>query len=396
VGEATPETGAFSSGPVPGAGRFISIRRLFAVLALLLLRAPHPNSNSFSAVRVEGAHVSVELHVQSRSVIEALGGDSDRVGRLAADEIEAARAKLGDYFLDRYRISVDTGGEPGRGRRLEGRVVSLVPHWRADMSVPEEWLEVQLAFEAGRAPRDVQIDVSLFAQENPFHRDVCELEWNDDPPARWLFGIDGPSWWYQPVAQRRPGVLAEFLRLGLRQLLAAREATLLLLALAVAVRNARGLVAVASAFLAAEVLALALAASGAFEPPARLAALVAAMSVAYVAAENLLFRGPAGRVPEAAVFGLGHGLLAAVALEPWLRDEVLAGTATTGFALGLAAAQAGAVVILGAVLGRLPGDRSHGDSPRAWLAPRAARTGLSLLALVLGAWLFVLRAGWLG
>lgn len=366
------------------------------LLALLLAGAAHPDSHSFSAVRVEGAEVAVELHVQSRSVIEALGYDVDLDGRLSAPELEAARPAVAAYLLEHYRVSVGSDGRPGAGRPLAGEVVALVTHWRADALLPEEWLQADLRFDAGAAPDELLIEVDLFATENPFHRDTCVLEWNDEPQVSWLFGIDGPAWWVESAGRRRPRVLAEFLGRGLRYPFDAVDLAALLLVLLVVARSGRGLAGVAAAFAAAELLALGLGAYQLVEPPQRLVALVAAMSVAYVAAENLLFRAPSPRVPEAFVFGLVHGLAAAAFLAPSLRSEPLLGTGVAGFALGLVLAEGGAALALAFALSLLPGDRAHGDRPRAWLAPRAVRLGTSSLVLVFGGWWFVQRAGWLG
>ena len=128
---------------------------MIALLALAALAAPHPDSHSFSSVRVEGTRVTVELHCQSRSLIEALGLDDDLDQRFAPDELGAGREALETYLLERYRVFVGSAGELGAGRALAGRVTDLRTRWRADTLLPEEWVEAQLAFEpvhGGRQP----------------------------------------------------------------------------------------------------------------------------------------------------------------------------------------------------------------------------------------------------
>ena len=369
---------------------------MLVAIAALLLSGLHPDSHSFSVVRVDGPRVAVELHVQSRSLIEALGHDVDLDGRFDAGELDAARASLATYLLDRYRLRIGSDGEPGEGERLEGRLTSLATRWRADMLLPEEWLRAELVFEAAGAPDEILIEVSLFAEENPFHRDTCVLEWNGEEPASWLFGIDGPSWWFEPAARRRPRVFASYVRLGFRHILSGWDQLAFLLALLVAARSLRSLAGLVTAFAVAHSATLALAAFDVVSMPARLIELTIAMSVAYVAAENLLFRKPSGRWPEAFVFGLVHGLgLAGYLAEP-LRFEGLRTTALLGFNLGLELGLVGIVILAAGLLRFLPGDRSHGDRARAWLAPRRVRVGASALALVFGSWWFVERAGWIG
>ncbi len=368
---------------------------LFA--AALLVAGVHPNSHSFSSIRVEGARVTVELHCQSRSLIEALGFDRDRDQRYAEDELEAgAREAIEDYLLERYRLRVDSGGEAGAGRALEGRVAQLGARWRADTLLPEEWIESVLVFDAAEDLDEVRVEVALFAEQNPLHLDTCALSWNGEENATWLFGVNGASWWFEPAVRRRPGVLGSYVRMGLGHIWSGYDHLAFLLALIVAARGARSLVGVVTAFTVAHSVTLVLAALDVVSVSGRLVELMIAMSIAYVGVENLLVARPGGRWLEAFGFGLVHGLGFAGFLGESLAFEPLKITALVGFNLGVELGQLGAVLLAALALRLLPGDRAHGDDPRGWMAPRWGRLATSALVAGFGAFWFGQRAGWIG
>lgn len=369
---------------------------MLALLALTGLAAVHADSHSFSALRVDQARVTVELRCQSRSLIEALGLDLDFDQRYGPDELQAGRGAIDAYLLERYRLFVQSGGELDAGRALVGRVTDLRTRWRADSFLPEEWIEAELEFEAGGELEELLVHVSLFAEQNPFHRDTCVLEWRGEETATWLFGINGEAWWFEPAARRRPGVFTTYVRLGVEHILGGYDHLAFLIALIVAASGLRSLVGVVTAFTAAHSVTLALAALEVVSVPGRLVELTIAMSIAYVGVENLLFRKPGGRWLEAFGFGLVHGLGFAGFLGESLAFEPLKTTALVGFNLGVELGQVGVVIVAAAALRFLPGERSEGEQERAWLAPSWVRFGASVVVAGFGAWWFCERAGWVG
>jgi hydrogenase/urease accessory protein HupE len=361
-------------------------------LALAAFIAAHPDSHSASRVVVEGARVSVELAWQARSLAEALPVDADGDGRLSEAELAAARGALAAYALERYTLSAEGIGAGGTTAPLPGRLVALVSEPAGPLE--EQWLVLELAFEAERALAELVIEARLFAEQNPLHYDACELSWNGAPPATFLFGIDGASWHFRP-ALPPGGVFRGFFRLGLEHIASGYDHLAFLAALFLAASGVRALVGLATAFTAAHSLSLALAALGAVRLPAELVELAIAMSIAYVGALDLLLRGPSARWVEALGFGLVHGLGFAAYLERALESEPRVAVALVGFNLGVEAGQVVAVCLAAALVRLLPGDRAHGERARAWLAPRWLRRGGSLAVTGLGLWWFLERAGWL-
>jgi hydrogenase/urease accessory protein HupE len=199
-------------------------------------------------------------------------------------------------------------------------------------------------------------------------------------------------------------VLASFLGLGIAHILgtpdeplAGRDHLAFLLALLVASRRVRTLVGVVTAFTAAHSLTLAAAALGLVAVPSGFVELAIALSIAYVACDNLLRREPRNPWPEAFLFGLLHGLGFARFLADALAGEDLIVTALVGFNLGVELGQLAFVIactLLGALVFRRHRREARGH-PAAGLAPPRARAAVSAAVALAGFYWFLERAGWL-
>jgi hydrogenase/urease accessory protein HupE len=365
-------------------------------LVLALAALAHPQSHSTSRVVVDGAHLRLELRCQAAALIEAVGHDVDGDGALAPIELAAARADVERYVAASYRlVSLDAQGEP---RPVSLELVGLARVRPADTLTDEPWVDVALEGEAGVAPAALRAELTLFRERNPLHRDVATVEWAGEAPRVFLTGPEVSAWTFEPAARRRPGVLVGFARLGWEHILSGWDHLAFLLALLLAARGLRSLVATVTAFTAAHSLTLALAALDLVSVPARPVELAIALSIAYVALENLLAPRTSSRWIEAFVFGLVHGLGFAGFLGQSLIAEPLKPTALMGFNLGVELGQLAVVVPLAVALRLLPGARPtpevEGHRADA-LAPRWARRGGSALVAALGLWWFARRAGWL-
>jgi hydrogenase/urease accessory protein HupE len=365
-----------------------------AVLALLLSwlvalpGAAHPNSQSSSRIVVEGRSVEVELVCQTLSLIECVEIDAD--GDLELDEAElgAGRAEAERYLSSRYRLSA-----------LDGRAVELAGGSLELLEAPSELSEQRMRVRwRGELPADAEgliVDVRLFVERNPLHRDFATVAWNGEEPFPWMFSAGAETLTFEPSAKRRPRVLGGAIALGVEHILIGYDHLAFLVALIVASRRVRSLVAVVTAFTVAHSLTLGLAALGIVSVPSTVVELAIALSIAYVGAENLLFRRPAARWPEGFLFGLIHGLGFASVLEETLMYEQLRLTVLVGFNLGVELGQLAVVTLAALALRWMPGDRAFEGEPRAWFAPRWLRTSASAVVTLLGLAWFAERAGWL-
>jgi hypothetical protein len=96
--------------------------------------------------------------------------------------------------------------------------------------------------------------------------------------------------------------------LGFEHILAGIDHVLFVVALLLASTRLGDLVKIVTAFTIAHSVTLSLAWFGVLDPPSRIVETAIALSVAYVAAENLFGRSRRGRWPVAFGFGLVHGL----------------------------------------------------------------------------------------
>ena len=149
------------------------------------------------------------------------------------------------------------------------------------------------------------------------------------------------SWWQ---------TARTFLVLGIEHILTGYDHLLFLLALLVAGRGMRQLVAIVTSFTVAHSLTLAVATFGLIEPPPRLIEAAIALSIAYVGIENLLVEDVRGRWRLTFVFGLVHGFgFANVLREMELPRAALASSLFT-FNAGVELGQVAVLLVVWPVL----------------------------------------------
>jgi hydrogenase/urease accessory protein HupE len=368
---------------------------LLPILTLLVAGGAHPESLSRTRIHVEGPRATVELRFQALSLLEVLPElDTTPDGELDAREAEAARERIEDYLLEALRLSAVV---EGREVPLAGALVALVPGDPSGFGPFDlQGVDARLVYAGTESLGELVIESRLFHAMNPWHKDLTSVAWNADAPVPHTFEGDRTRWHFRPAHVRRPGVLVLFLRLGVDHILSGFDHQAFLLALLVASRRLRTLVAVVTAFTAAHSLTLAAAALGWVEVPARLVELAIALSIAYVGTDNLLRPAPRNPWPEAFVFGLLHGLGFAGFLADALTGEALLVTALFGFNLGVELGQLALVLACVAVLALVfrRWRRTRAD-PASGLAPPGARTVISAGVALSGFYWFLERAGWL-
>ena len=165
-----------------------------------------------------------------------------------------------------------------------------------------------------------------------------------------------------------PGRLTwmSFVRLGAEHILGGPDHLLFLAALLALARGWWTTVTIVTGFTVAHSLTLSLAVLGWVDVPSRLVEPLIAVSIVWVAVENLVARAPAGRRGLAAVlFGLVHGLgFAGGLMELGLPHEALI-RALLGFNIGVELGQIAFVVVVLPVLVWLAKRRRFSGLPKA-------------------------------
>ena len=241
---------------------------------------------------------------------------------------------------------------------------------------------VQLRFTCESTPRELTIHDDLFDVMGAGYHTIANIQW---PGGSQQFV-------FLPEAREARVTVSEgvttrgigsFFLLGIEHILTGYDHLLFLLALVLRGGNIWSLLKIITAFTVAHSITLALAALNIVMLPERLVEATIALSIAYVAAENLFMRHTVShRWAVAFIFGLMHGFgFSNVLRELGLPKEGLV-WALLNFNLGVEAGQAIAVVVAVPLLMWL---RRFRWEPRAVVA-------ISVAVLVVGLALFVDRA----
>ena len=349
---------------------------------------PHEGSLSYLELRVGADAVDTLIRVQARSLDETLYLDEDLDGRLSEAELEAARAKISAYVLGALTL------RPGSGApALAGSLGTLTPTDTVEGGEP--MVEARLRFETTTELRALEVSSYLFLEQNPDHREFVSAYWGEEA-AQEVFGSGFQSAVFEPADVRRPRVLIGFFKLGVEHIAFGYDHLCFLLALLVMARGLRSLVGVVTAFSVAHSVTLALAVLDVVRLPSHLVELAIALSIAYVASDNLLRRELRTPWLEAFLFGLLHGFGFAGFLGDALAGETLLVSALLGFNLGVETGQVGAVLAMALLfqLGRRLARRVKEEGVEG-VCPLPLRVPLSALVALVGFYWFLERAGWL-
>jgi hypothetical protein len=363
----------------------------------------HPNSFSTSRLTVQGAAARLELRVQALSLIEVLPEGLDGDGVLSGAELEAGRGAVADYVARHYVLRAGSGGDRKQGAVLAGRLTDLSAEEADDEG--NAWVNAAFEYRADALLPDLMIEVTLFIESAPDHRDACTLTWNGGEPVETLFWMGEFRRYYAPESPPVPTPLLGWVKMGMAHILGGWDHMAFLLALIVAAGTVGSLLGVITAFTLAHSITLALAALGVVHENARLVEVGITLSIIWVAVANLLAQRPHARWKEAFCFGLLHGLGFAGFLAEAFYGEPRRLLPLVGFNLGV---EAGQLVVVLAVLLALAFLRAvaraasraaaaAGELPKEprWLAPRWVRLTASAAICVLAPWWFAVGAGWM-
>jgi hypothetical protein len=230
--------------------------------------------------------------------------------------------------------------------------------------------------------------VDLFWESGEPHIDLATVVWPDGKTETFTLDVDTPRARSTP---RGSGPFGVFLRLGLEHILGGWDHIAFLAALLLSSRRLRSVLGWVTAFTLAHSLSLGLATLGLVDVGGweRLVESTIALSIAYVAADNLLRPDlKRGRWVEAFAFGLLHGLGFAGFLAQSLVLEASKPLALFAFNLGVELGQLAIVAILVAPF--LVWNRRNQPAPE-FLLPRLLRRVGSAAVVLLGLFWFAQR-----
>jgi hypothetical protein len=352
---------------------------LVAVLAVLVVATPasaHVRSTTgYSVIRSGGGAVGYQLSLEYELLARAAG--------LGAEAVTATD--------DRSRRQALDGGHDALTSYLGPRVEVFLDDVACGMSLESAEVEqrqgigyarLELTYRCPGSPAGVyRVDYRVFAGTDGVVDDHANLVDYALGGMRGQLVLDAghPSF----VAGDRTvwSSVARFVGLGFEHILGGADHVLFVVALLFGARSVASVAKVVSAFTLAHSVTLALAVLGWVNLPAGIVEPLIALSIAYVAAENLL--GGESRHRLAVVFGFGllHGLGFAGALR--FTDEPSWGLvgSLVGFNLGIELGQALLVLLIFPVLALTRRFR--------WSAP--VRLGVTGVVAILGLVWFIER-----
>lgn len=375
------------------------------LFAPLLLSAAtivaHPGSFSRSMVSIHGSELQHSMRVQALTLIETLPIDANEDLILDEAELAGAQEEISWYLSQHYRFFAN-GRED---KALRGELTGFQLMLDGSPQLPTNyWLHVDFEYSGPREIRTVTIDESLFETSNPQHLEYVSVAWDDQEPSHHVFSGDERTLTFEPTGRKRRGLLSTFFEMGVEHILSGWDHLLFLIALLVGVRSARSLALVVTAFTLAHSVTLALAALDLVSLPSSFVEIAIALSIVYVAAENLMKLGKRSLWVEALVFGLLHGLGFAGFLSDALRreDELL--LPLVGFNLGVEAGQLLVVIPLAIVFHfvakRRPATSELGEDVEVpseiRLVPIPLGRLVSVAVICVGLFWFAERAGFIG
>lgn len=360
----------------PGnAGRFfLAACRFFltACLALLLWTpggAPalgHVTNTSISRVRVEGARVVYTLRVNAVDLALATGLIQDAKTQPAPALFTGGSAAVRDYLSQRLIIY-----ENGQACKMETFALAL-------KFLPRQ-VEARLGFQCPSTVRRLLIQYLPFFELDAHHVSIGRLVAGKREVDFILdqtqpeFEIDLEKG--RAAVQDWKAQAGRFFLLGIEHILVGFDHILFLIGLIVASLRFRYLVTVVSMFTLAHTLTLLLAALDYVNLPDKLVESLIAVSIAYVAAENLLGRGLRFRWIVTFAFGLVHGLGFAAVLKGLTEGGETHVASLFTFNLGV---EAGQLAIVGVLVPLLLVPARFGKS---LLVMRAVSIAILLIAL---------------
>jgi len=340
-------------GHVPGIMKIFALN-ILAVAGVALAAHGHPLLQDAMWVQFEPSAIRVAINVSLREICVAQNVSTNSSSVVAAASPDDVLARQGDYVLAHLKIAAGND-------RLSGTMVKLTRP--PSIGEPEQtFFQYELIFPfTGPPPAAVTLENDMLAGL-PY---AIGTPWNvsyvirakkagGDSVTTWLLGYEQPAtiptgWENTSAAISETSktqswrAFFEYLRHGIWHILTGYDHLLFVSALVLATRSFLEMFKVIAAFTLAHSLTLALCVFGIFRLPSAVVEPVIALSIVFVALENVLWPQRARsqiRLAVAFGFGLIHGLgfagglLDAMAGLPAIGIWIALGAFSLGVELG--------------------------------------------------------------
>ena len=284
---------------MPLQGHGATRARLLATLMVLLAGGAaaeaHGINSSYTEITVTPAGIEVAHLLTVDEIVAHFPVALERADRITPEELDRAAPAVFDFLARHLTLSAD-----GRAVVLQTGVYR--PH------AGGTYIRFERSGPVAHAPRTLGLaaDPTFFERFDPRHVNFVRVDVEgrteqavlalDRPRASFFTG-------YQPLLAQ----CAQFVRLGIGHIFHGYDHVMFLVALIIVGGRLRHVVAAVTAFTVAHSLTLALATLYLVTLPARLVEGGIALTIAYVAFDNILGGGPSHRWLLTFGFGLVHG-----------------------------------------------------------------------------------------
>jgi hypothetical protein len=309
---------------------------LSIVLALALPSQAHWADLAVADIQIDRQDVSINLTLPTGLVGKF---DDDRNRQLSASEITNHQADLQQFFNDKIRLTA-TGSENSNLTIGSGISQNLPSNLNA---TPDTHTSLLLQYHWTQPIEQLQIHYDLFIPNVTTARCLAQV-FRDGridnlvltPTAKNAALIDAPIWQQ----------ISSFIGLGIEHIWTGYDHILFLISLLMLGGGLRYLLKVVTAFSISHSVTLFLAAFNIISVPSRLVEIAIALSIAYIASENLWRKQPKARWQLAFGFGLIHGLGFSSALQELELPRTNLLTSLGSFSIGIELGQFAIVLVI--------------------------------------------------
>jgi len=333
---------------------------LIALLASVGAAYSHNPDTSYARCLVTDDHVELRLTYDVFTLLKIVDLDADHDGRLTREELRAGTPAIQRFLRDHVRLEID-GQLVDLGEGLD----AVWPKGAPDTIAAPEWhaAESLIVFPFRRTvaspPHDIALTFTFFRELGAQHTvlgvfdhrgQTQEVTFTDGEPD-YLYDV---TYVAEPTSRETIlTALRRFLVLGINHILFGYDHICFLLALLVAVSRLKELVKIITSFTVAHSVTLILAALKIITLPQRLVECGVALTIVYVAAENLWRKNITHRWTLTFFFGLIHGFGFATVLAGMELPREAIVRCLLSFNVGVEIAQLGIVLAAMPVLSLL-------------------------------------------
>ncbi len=303
--------------------------------------------------------------------------DDDKDNQISEQELRMHKKALEEFFNENIVLKDEQANRPSLDISI-GQVIKNLDIGENTHS------NIILQYSWRKAPKSIYINYELFSDDAPAASNIASIYRNNKvesfvfSPSNRMLRLEPKQipWWQQAKS---------FLLLGIKHILTGYDHLLFLLTIIILGGNLKSLFKIITAFSFSHSITLTLAVLNIFTLPARFVESMIALSIIYVAAENL-WRDPEKATKQRWLLSLFFGLIHGLGFAGILREMSLTKTnllsSLVSFNIGVEIGQVAIVSLAYLILLAL----------KRWSWSSSVRSALSLGAVVIGVFWFIERA----